>query len=192
VYESVKKLTEEDGAPDVRLQAVLDANQQNLTWQALYGTPHLGVIDPVVAWDFPATIRNLSGDLDGTSMMTRGYVLGDGQEEDRLIGQATNGLTDDGFPVLERADRTTVSTRDLVVLQSAADSLVAANARPAASWSIQVDPDFPGTSGWSVGDNAVFRVADHWFLEDGAYLRRITGLSLTDDSLSLETTDPLT
>lgn len=191
VYESVKKLTEEDGAPDVRFQAMLDANQSQLTWQALYGDPHLGVVEPVAAWEFPATIQALSGDLDGTNLMTRGYVLGDGQEDERLIGVATNGLAADGFPILERTDRSAVSTREPAAIEALANSLVSVNGRQAEAWSLDVDPQFPGLSGWSLGDNALFRVQDHWFLPNGEYVRRITGFALTADSLSLETTNPL-
>lgn len=188
VYDSVKKITEEDGAPDLRLQAQLDTNQSQLTWVAMYGDPHLGVVDPKAAWDYPATITKLSGDLDGTSMMTRGYVLGDGQEDDRLIVDATNSLVDDGFPILERSDRSAVSTRDLSVVAALANSLVSAHSVQTESWSVDVDPNFPGLSGWELGDNAIFRVFEHWFLPDGEYTRRVTGVRLSHNSMSLETT----
>jgi hypothetical protein len=191
VYDSIKKLVEEDGAADVRLDATLDANQQQLTWIARYGTPYLGRVDPLVAWDFPATIKTWTGDLDGTSMVTRGYVLGDGQAEDRLIVSARNGLTEQGYPELERSDRTTVSTRDGGVLRALADAYARTNAQPAVSHTIEVDPTYPGLDGWQTGDNAVFRSAGHWFLPDGERVRRITGYSLTESSLKLETMAPL-
>lgn len=191
IYESIKKIVEEDGAPDVRLEASLNANLSQLTWRARYGTPHLGRVDPYVAWDFPANIMSLTGDLDGSSLLTRGFMLGDGQEDDRVIVDATNSLTSQGYPVLERADRTAVSTRDVNVVKALADSYVAVNTNQASSWNVAVDQEYPGLDGWSLGDNAKFRVSGHWFLSDGEHIRRITGYTLTADSLALETTAPL-
>lgn len=192
IYESVKKVVEEDGAPDTRIDVTLNANRTQLTWVARYGTPYLGRVAPIVAWDFPATIQELTGDLDGSGLLTRGYVLGDGQSADRLILDASNSLTDQGYPVLERADRSALSTRDLTTLKSLANSYSAANATQAQTWAVTVHPDYPGLNQWTLGDNAKFRTSGHWFLPDGEWLRRVTGFTLTDTTLALETAPPLT
>lgn len=192
VYESVKKIVEEAGAPDVRIDAVLDASATALTWKTRYGAPHLGAVTPQAAWDFPATVETLTGDFDGTTMLTHGWAVGDGQGDARVILDAVNNLTDNGWPALERADRTAVSTRDTTVVQARADAYAASGAAQAETWTVQVDPDYPALRGWALGDNAKFRVADHWFLPDGEQVRRITGFTLGPTSLSLETTAPLT
>ncbi|MER5671166.1 hypothetical protein [Pseudonocardia alni] len=191
VYEAVKKVVEEDGGPDIVLRPLANTDLTYSGWRAFCGDPHLGRVDPLIAWDFPATITSLTGDLDGSSMVTRGFVLGDGSSDQRAIVDRTNNLTDDGYPVLERADRTQVSTRDANVLRSLAASYVAANGTQASAWAVQVDPTYPGLNGWDLGDNAKFRTSGHWFLPDGERVRRITGFTLTDDSLALETAPPL-
>jgi len=191
VYDAVKKLVDEDDAPDVRIDAVLDGNQQQLTWVARYGSPYLGVAEPAVAWDFPATIQEWTGDIDGTNMLTDGTLLGDGQEDERLVATQTNGLAADGWPRMLRTDRSTVSTRVPMVLQAQADSFVAVNAAPGASQAIKVDPEFPALRGWALGDNGKFRSEGHWFLRDGERVRRVTGYTLTDKTLELETMAPL-
>lgn len=192
VYESVKKVSDEDGAPDVRIDATMDVNLSQLTWRVRYGRPHLGRVDPVVAWDFPATITSLTGDLDGSALLTRGYVLGDGQDDSRLIVDSTNSLTGEGYPVLEAADRTAAATRDPMIVQSLADSFVKSNSVQASSWAVNVDPDYPGLDRWELGDNGKFRTDGHWFLPDGERIRRVTGYTLTDSTLALETMPPLT
>jgi hypothetical protein len=191
VYDAVKKLVDEENAADVRVDAGLDANQAFLTWTVAYGTPYLGRVDPVVAWDFPATVQSWTGDLDGSAMLSRGYVLGDGQDEDRLIADAVNDLPDQGWPMLEAADRTTVSTRDPAVLAALAQSYAATGATVAAAHTLEVDPAYPDLSTWAPGDNAVFRSAGHWFLPDAERVRRVTGYNLTESSLKLETMAPL-
>lgn len=190
VYESVKKIVEEDGAPDVRVDATVSGS--TLGWVIRYGAPYLGAVTPTAAWDFPSTVQTLTGDFDGTSMLTHGWALGDGQGAERVALDAVNDLTSRGWPAMERADRTAVSTKDVTVVQARADALAAEGARQAAKRTVNVDPAYPALRGWTLGDNVKLRTAGHWFLPDGEEVVRATGFTLTESSLALEVAEPLT
>lgn len=187
VYESVKKVTEEEGAPDIRLDAMIDSDQTSVWWEPRFGDPFLGEVEPTVTWNFPANVKSITGTNDGSAMTVRGYSLGDGEDSSRIVMSGTNDLADQGYPWMDITDRAAVSSKNPIEIQARADSLARENGTEAASWDVEVSDRFPGLEGWTVGDNGLFRVSDHGAIKTGEYVRRVTGYSLTSNSLKLET-----
>lgn len=189
----LKALTEEDGGPDIRFLPTLNTQQTQLTWVTDIGTPHVG--DPLApwVWDYKVETISLSVDSDATAMATREYVVGDGQDRDRIIGIAadTTGVAA-GFPVLERVSRDNAANKSAVVVQALADAALLANLAAATAWTVGVDPEmFPEIGTWRIGDNGLLSLQGHPWVPDGEYLRRITGVTHTPGNAALETMAPL-
>lgn len=189
--EAIKEAAERDDGPDVMLRPVLSLDQDQVRWTADVGAPRLGSAESVAVFDYPGAIKSLSGDADASECVSTAYVLGDStgaEDAPRLIGVYA---TDRGLPhpALERADRTSVSTAQLEVLDSLAASYGAAYATPVREWKVTVHRDHRPLyrEEWQEGDVVTLAIAGHPYLADGEYLQRVVGVSGGEDDITLAT-----
>lgn len=180
VGDRIGDIVAEDNGPDLLIRPAVDTGATQLTWTALLGDPDLGVaVGSPWVWDYGTNAVEIEEDSDSSARRSTHYELGDGTERDRLISVAqTRRYTDDGFPALERVSRDTTSISDKMLLDAQAAAAAAAHAGPALAWNVDVDPEvWPHIGDWSFGDAAMVDVRGHWWIEDGAYLVRLLGVT---------------
>jgi hypothetical protein len=192
VYERVTEQVQRDGGPDVVIHPVLSLDQATLVWQVQV-EERVGSTVSTATWDYPVSIKSLTGDTDSSQMVTTGFVLGDTQTSVGSIRGFGVQSIDKGVlpPAMERADRTSVSNKSQAELDALAVSYVAANSAPAETWQIAVHADADPVIGeqWTLGDHVVISVTDHPWLDDGEYQRRIVGITHDPDTIQLETVE---
>lgn len=193
VMERVKETSDRDNGPDVFIRAQIDTDKTLVQWLVEIGNPMLGSRESAATWDYGNAISEISGDIDASEMVSTGYVVGDttgSGDEPRLIGVHVVDRGDP-LPALERADRTSVSSKDQRVLNSWAKSYVEGFSFPTQSYSISILPEKWPLLGeeWGLGDTVTFDIRDHPWLEDGEILRRVVGIDHNLDKMVIQTTE---
>lgn len=192
--EALTQLAEVIDGPDFSFDPILvrtDSGEQ-IRWQVRIGQPRLGDPTRPITWDYGTSLRELSMDIDGSSMTSYVAVPGDGQENAKIFGTAfTNELVDLGWPPLEDVNSEHSSSSNREELNSYAAAHLAAYKRPLVSWSATVDPALePRLGTWQIGDWGRFDITHHPML-DGELVSRITGVSYRQGLLDLTITDTL-
>lgn len=143
--DQLRQLTKrETAAPDIRFRPSYTADKLSIQWAMEVGTQAA----PLLAqtgddWYFDhsvakSSVENISTDEDATQMGQRGWITGNGQDLDTVIGSAYDStLVDAGWPLLEVDELRSNDTAQATVDGYAAN-LVARSARPITVWNVVV------------------------------------------------------
>lgn len=177
--DALADLTAEDGGPDYRLDPYLVQSSDGLyvKWELNIGNPYLGT--GVTPWTFDDSSTIVTLEVDATRMASTYFVPGNGQNEQKLFGVATNtALIDQGFPALDAVDGSYSSVLYQDILNSHAAADVARYSVPVNKWSLKVQADGdPMLGSFRVGDPMLVDVRRHPVIASGTYPRRITEIS---------------
>lgn len=194
-HETIKAIVEADGGPDIVLQPQVSNDLSVVSWTASVGDPQLGEVNPAAVWDFPLVA--VSGDLDDSETVSTAYVIGDtvegggDEQRTRAVGVSVRDRGDP-WPVIERADRTSVSETDPIRLDALAESYGAGYLEAVEEVTL-VAPTDAGPryrDNYNLGDTALFVVTGHPWLDDGDALRRIVSVAVSADETTVTTSGP--
>lgn len=145
VGDELRQLTKrESGAPDIRFRPRYNAARDGVEWVLEAGTEDAPLLTQAGDdWYFDRTAREsnvlkITTDEDATQMGSRGWVTGNGQEEDILLGSWYDpSLINDGYPLLEvQESRSQTTEQD--TLGYRAEALVDRSSRPVELWRLTV------------------------------------------------------
>lgn len=192
IGERLRQLTEVRNGPDIRFKPRFkDGDPTTVEWALETGStaqPLLQQEGPDWIWDTAVDrsgVVKLSVKSDATQMAARTWVPGNGQEQNMLLGWATDlSLVNVGFPWTE-SDLSAKEVEDMNVLQSGADRLLDDSLAPWDTWSLQVRADqFPRLGSYLPGEWAQINVGPgHPMIEPGMYRVRIMALDGDDSEI---------
>lgn len=176
--DQLRELTQrEAAAPDIRFRPRRQADPRFIEWVMETGTEAVPRLTQVGNdWTFDTTaprspVEGISTDENGGDMGERGWVTGNGSEQDMLIATAYDPtLVAAGWPLLEQEEnRSTVEVQ--ATLDGHAAALVARSARPVEVWKVDVRADYAREV--RAGDYCQVTVAGDAWLPDGSYRLRV-------------------
>lgn len=192
VGDMLRNLTGVEGGPEIQFVPRRQASDPTkLEWVMRVGTTEAPLLSQMGAdwiWDLTAVKSSASGlkvTRDGSVMTCTQWVQGAGTDVSTLFGQASDStLIDAGFPLLEAIDASHSGEAGASVQATldayAAEDLARTN-RPMETWTITVQrDDTPAVGSYQVGDYVSLTVAGDYYVPDGTYRSRITGLSGDD------------
>ena len=143
--EALRNLTGVDGGPDIRFTARRQqADATRIEWVMQAGTPSQpDLSQPGDDWWFDQTapkspVVGIDVDVDGSRMVNRAWVTGNGSEQGRLMYMFDrDDLVDLGWPRLEGEEAHPTVTNYSTVYAYARD-LTARRYRPVETWQVQV------------------------------------------------------
>lgn len=163
-------------------------------WRLKIGSPLLGDQESTNVWDYGtegSPINTIDVDVDGSnSPITRVWVKGDGTERGLLTGFAED-LTrvQAGYPGTDYVDGDHTSATQQQTLEDYADQDLEILSTATETWTCDVRIAGPGAveyapalQNWQLGDAPVFALANHPWLPDGAYRRRVLGYANSSPS----------
>lgn len=180
-WKAIEEITGADGGPDVALRPEwVDDSQSMIRWALHHGTNASPAIAQDTILDLDSTApRGPVADIDlKTStdrIASRVYWTGAGQDAGTLVRMSQNlSRHVDAMPLLETVGSTSDSASAALV-QSQADSELAAAGKPVAEFSVKIPADDPrveiGT--WDVGDAVALTVGGWLTVPDGTREHRI-------------------
>lgn len=170
--------------PDFRFDPYLYEGDDGayLAWNLVLGDPLIPTAAAVapsgpLPWVWDDRNSLIERDVDATGLATTAYMVGSGQDRDKIIVESDNGLlTSWGWPALEAANTSLSSETDAYKLGQYGAAIVGSTT--AQTWKISApyataDPQ-PGL--FREGDLGRIDISQHLIIPRGSYYRRITKL----------------
>jgi hypothetical protein len=190
---ALRQLAEVIDGPDIAFGVApeLDSNGRVVKTMRI-GDPKLGVDGSAHVFELGANALGYRFDSDGTRMVTRSYVTGEGTEAGQLIAVAENSARySDGWPVLEQETNRNTTSSD-ATLQEHADAELRRNWLPVVTPQVTVLGDGRDASGrklWpsigevQVGDEVRLCIRDFFFAEGLDVNLRVVALDYQPDGV---------
>lgn len=179
--DALRDLTMVSGGPDVAFQPRVRGDGLGIEWVLRIGDPFLVQVGDDWRWDAGAPfggVQNIDVDGDATGLAQRAWAIGNGMDDQILIGVAeeSSPLTR-GYPLLEtQTAHTSVTEQDTIDAHAVAAHAVAS--RPWWTWSMSVNDRSPAVGLYRPGDWATVSIPDsHEYLQAGQYRTRIFSIS---------------
>ncbi len=187
------------GGPEFDFAPEFTEHGTHVRWNLKIGNPLLGDQESTNVWDYGtegAPIGTIDVDVDGSdSPITRVWVKGDGTERDLKTGFAEDlSRVHEGYPGTDFVDGDHTSVTEQQTLEDYADKDLELLSAATEAWTCEVRIAGPGAveyapalSNWQLGEAPLFAIANHPWLPDGSYRRRVLGYSnASDSSVSLK------
>lgn len=194
---ALRQLAEVIDGPDLLCGVApeLDANGRVVKVLRV-GDPKLGVQGSPHVFELGASITGYTWPSDGTRMVTRAYVTGEGIEAGQLISVAEDtSRVSDGWPTLEAETSFNTVSLDSTLAEHAAAELKR-NSLPVVTPTITVLGDgrnsegrtiYPSLGEFSCGDEIRVVISDHFFTEPMNSLFRIVAIDIEPDGVEQAT-----
>ena len=179
--EALRQLTQVSGGPDIAFQPTVREDGLGIVWVLRIGQPLLTQVGDDWRWDRGAArggVQSIDVDVDATGMGQRAWAVGNGMDDEILIGVAENTAPlQRGYPLLE-VETAHVTVTEQPTIDSHAASALAVAERPWHTWTLKVDNRKPAVGSYRPGDWASVTVPDtHEYLRAGKFRTRILSIA---------------
>ena len=183
--------TDDNQGPEfiIRPYYLLQGGQPSVAWKGAIGTPLLGNQNLDAVWELNAAYSEIDIDYNiSVPIPHRVWAKGAGDGPVTAIGYAENSAALQALkiPYADYVDTSHTDISDVAKLNSYAAATLAERSAATETWHATVRVDGKNDAGvqispelgsWLEGDQPLFRVTKHQVIPDGAYRRRITGMS---------------